>query len=824
MQCYETLDEQSLRAEQHRLEQESDTEAVAQLLRTREQELGEGKVTYNPQVHSLMRAALPKVKAVLQHHTESRGGGPHARFRRVLRAVDIDILSAATLVAVFTHYFTMVSKDKPITFQGLSRFVGHAIVVEMLVAQASTVNPLYMASVKSDLDRRGTTHPDHLRKVYRDAYNKVMPADMSVNFTPTEYIHIGKFGVDACYESGLLVLNRSYNKGKTLVTYRLNPEIEEYIYTMGGESALGRIVSSTYRRMICKPDRWVSPYGGGYLSTRRKSQCGLIVHRQQSPSSIKRYRSELEQADLTKIYTCANYLQEIPYTIHTPTKELIQKVWETGGGIFDIPSREQCPKPPFPFDKSWNSKDATHEELQQHRLWKRKAREWYEYNHKLKSKQREIWGFLRHTDSGHERLYFPVFMDRRGRWYYRAYPNPQGSDISRAVLHFHNRKPLGKDGLYWLKVHLANLLGYDDVRFNARVAYIDKHLEDIMRATDNPIDNHEVFGTDSPMSAFSAAYELTRAIRSGNPEAYCTGIPVHMDATVSGTQHFSALLRDPIGAKYSNLIDSGGPSKADLYSAVAEAALDSIKADLANGVSVDHAKFWVDLGVPRDLAKRPVMVYTYNVTLFSVCNYIQDWLDEAHPDKSLRVKNATLRYLGEKLFESLAKIIPATAIGMKYLTAVGAEVGSQKPLAWITPKTGMLVYHEYTKSRDKRVKVNSAGIVFTTVRESLDEVRPASMTSALAPNFIHSLDAAHLTMVALEMQERGHDFVGIHDSFGTHACDVGEMHKVIREKFVELYNEPILEDFKAAVGSEIELPTQGNLKLERVIDSEFMFC
>lgn len=35
---------------------------------------------------------------------------------------------------------------------------------------------------------------------------------------------------------------------------------------------------------------------------------------------------------------------------------------------------------------------------------------------------------------------------------------------------------------------------------------------------------------------------------------------------------------------------------------------------------------------------------------------------------------------------------------------------------------------------------------------------------------------------------------GVHDSYWTHACDVDEMNRILREKFVELYETPILEN------------------------------
>jgi DNA-directed RNA polymerase len=37
---------------------------------------------------------------------------------------------------------------------------------------------------------------------------------------------------------------------------------------------------------------------------------------------------------------------------------------------------------------------------------------------------------------------------------------------------------------------------------------------------------------------------------------------------------------------------------------------------------------------------------------------------------------------------------------------------------------------------------------------------------------------------------------GVHDSYWTHACDVDKMNRILREKFVELYEAPVLENVK----------------------------
>lgn len=40
------------------------------------------------------------------------------------------------------------------------------------------------------------------------------------------------------------------------------------------------------------------------------------------------------------------------------------------------------------------------------------------------------------------------------------------------------------------------------------------------------------------------------------------------------------------------------------------------------------------------------------------------------------------------------------------------------------------------------------------------------------------------------------DLSGVHDSYWTHACDVDRMNTILREKFVELYEMPILENVR----------------------------
>ena len=81
--------------------------------------------------------------------------------------------------------------------------------------------------------------------------------------------------------------------------------------------------------------------------------------------------------------------------------------------------------------------------------------------------------------------------------------------------------------------------------------------------------------------------------------------------------------------------------------------------------------------------------------------------------------------------------------------------------------------------------------------------------------------------------ERGVDsFSIIHDSFGVVASDYHIMAKSLRESFIDLYSEDLLKQWSTYMYDMLsdknkkrfpEMPKQGTLKLDDVLQSEF-FC
>jgi DNA-directed RNA polymerase len=62
-----------------------------------------------------------------------------------------------------------------------------------------------------------------------------------------------------------------------------------------------------------------------------------------------------------------------------------------------------------------------------------------------------------------------------------------------------------------------------------------------------------------------------------------------------------------------------------------------------------------------------------------------------------------------------------------------------------------------------------------------------SAADAAAANFVHSVDAAHLQLVALAAEQEGIRLVTVHDCYGTHAPHAERLNEIILDQFVRLH-------------------------------------
>ncbi|KAK9274461.1 hypothetical protein L1049_021708 [Liquidambar formosana] len=454
--------------------------------------------------------------------------------------------------------------------------------------------------------------------------------------------------------------------------------------------------------------------------------------------------------------------------------------------------------------------------------------------------------------------------------------NHLSSDLCRGVLEFAEGRPLGKSGLRWLKIHLANLYagGVEKLSYDGRLTFVENHLDDIFDSADNPLNgNRWWLAAEDPFQCLAACINLSEALKSSSPHTVISHLPIHQDGSCNGLQHYAALGRDSLEAAAVNLVAGGKP--ADVYSEIAARVQNIMIRDsnkdpetdpnallaraligqLSGGSEIgetdsDDFSIWCHLcwGTRTDKKKIGgkgyilMMIGCYSVQLamllkelkgrclvlltLGICSpihfghmhvgtYIRGMSD---PYPILMSCPVTLAALGE--------IFRAARGTMGWLGDCAKLIASEnQPVRWTTP-LGLPVLQPYCKS--ERHLIRTSLQVLALQREG-DLVAVRKQRTAFPPNFVHSLDGSHMMMTAVACRDAGLRFAGVHDSFWTHACDVDKMNRILREKFVELYSMPILENllesFQTAYPALAfpSLPDRGDFDLQEVLESPYFF-
>lgn len=177
-----------------------------------------------------------------------------------------------------------------------------------------------------------------------------------------------------------------------------------------------------------------------------------------------------------------NTLGNTKWRINRKVLSVVESLWASGGNIGGLVNCEDVPLPEKPLTEDPAELDT----------WKwsvRKAKKINRERHALRCDV-ELKLSVAQKMRDEEGFYYPHNLDFRGR----AYPmhphlNHLSSDLCRGVLEFAEGRPLGKSGLQWLKIHLANVYagGVDKLSYEAREAFVENHLAQIFDSASNPI-------------------------------------------------------------------------------------------------------------------------------------------------------------------------------------------------------------------------------------------------------------------------------------------------------------------------------------------------
>jgi DNA-directed RNA polymerase len=754
------------------------------------------------------------IRQELEHPTAGRGHG-HVP---LLRDLDPD---AVAFLAV--RHTLNACLSSPQHHRQLGYALGRTVHRELVLAQIEAEAPELYHTLSRDFARRMSTDERHRLTVFRMQAQKagIDIAEWSVGSRDQVGLYLlAQMEVIGMVEIGP-VMTQPHSYKKEYRSVLLAPALTDLLARV--RSHMAETLPS-YGPCVEPPVPWESMQGGGFhTETMRRIHHTLV-------KCTATARSRVRKAVAPIFLSAVNTLQATSWKVNTGLLDVLLALSDARLELAEVTVPADSPKPPR---AAWMDEVVKGEELPPDRqaeltTWKRAMSKWYE-ERKLRSGRfgrfyTATRQALQYKD--YPAIYFVYFADSRGRLYPMTYGlNPQGSDLQKALLTFSKGMPLTTDdAVKWFLVQGANKWGFDKATLDERQQWVRERAPQIIAMAEAPLDNRDWAQADNPLQFLAWAMEFKQWVE--NPRTFLSYLPISMDGSCNGLQHFSAMLRDPIGGEATNLTVS--EQMQDIYRRVADAA----QARLESGERDDYTARWISHGMQRALVKRSVMTTPYGVTRRSATSYVvSDYLATgAVPefDQSEYSKAATS--VMKAVWPAIGDVVVKAREAMDWLRKSGLAIANEiaysadPVIEWKTP-SGFPATQAYFEAQVHRIRTKLHGAACIRVLSEKDDPDTSRHAAGLAPNFVHSMDAAHLHLVTDRCAREGiTDLAMIHDDYGTHAANAERLFQYIRQEFVGMYEQhDPLQDLHNLYPYLPPPPPKGDLDIRQVLRSDFFF-
>ena len=535
----------------------------------------------------------------------------------------------------------------------------------------------------------------------------------------------------------------------------------------------------------------------------------------------RQLRTLRREGNIKKIINILNKTQSVPYEIDTDVLDVAWEMYTEEKTCAGLPSTliEYPKRPVLPSvqaEKTWKAKwhlaSSTNKTIQSKRINTARslmvAREMREEDH----------------------FYFPVCIDSRGRIYYQGdYLNPQGTDLSKALLRFKSKEKINIDDKFWYYVHGANVMGIKG-SYQDRFEWVEKNKIRLCKIAKNPKKHINLWkDADEPFQFLSFCFDLSRYLK--DPDNYESGLRLSLDASSSGLQILSMLLRDGNGARSTNVVSNGSLMPSDSYSSCFSVLLQIIEKDAQSGLEPvsGHAQFWIDFfkgKKTRDLVKRPLMTTVYSLSRWGLQNYVEDWVREYDLNVDLR----KLKYLGDRVNESIQSFVSGATKAMDWIKEVTSILNKNNYDLELLLPNGFYLISSYRYPKSKQVKTILHGTAYYTrynVKRDSGRLMKGKSLNAAVPNVVHGLDAAILYEFMNEYPASLPVSL-VHDCISFKASESNLVYELIRESIIKIFTPNLLQVFKEQLEKKYNLslpdiPELGDLDINDIRYSSYIY-
>lgn len=775
-----------------------------------------GRAAHNPYAKTVFSRFVEPLADVIRADMEEGGPGKRKSHVRFLRPIEPEV---SAYIAVRTVLTTLLESSTQGNFRQVCHKIGKNIQSEEILRQYEDLDQEGFYKLQMELQRR---HSQDLR-------HRMTLATMSMrqkDIQPIDWGHgardqVGAYLIDKLIEMDMVEVQKQ-TKGK-LQSWSIS--LSENLVSLLDE--IRSLIEDTmpyYLPCIEKPMDWVSVHNGGYHTPGMRKMANSAI-----------LNGNIGKGDPTEIMEALNALQSVKWVVNNEVLDVakeLSKSMETE----ELVSNAELSKPVKPdFLEDVSKEDMSAAQKAEFKKWKRDMAEWHTQMKLRTQRYGRMFNVFRvGSQFKNEReIYFVYHADFRGRFYpFTTGLNPQGSDLQRACLKFAEGKPLrDQASIDWFMIHGANKYGVDKVPFKDRIKWVKDNHDMIIAIAADPVgmaDHWVKKGTAGDPFSF-LAWALEYAEWTKYQRAFVSHLPISMDGSCNGLQNFSAALRDPVGGKATNLVPSEMPQ--DIYMMVAKVALERLRS-LPEDEDGFRSK-WLAHGIPRGLVKRSVMTLPYGSTRFSCRDFIlSDYMKKEEPKEFNKddYKRAA-SFMAKVVWDSIGSVVVKAREAMDWLQKCSGKIlDHHSDIRWTTP-TGFVVVQRYQEIESNgKIRVSIFGGTQFAMSKKSTKADRRRHKNGIAPNFVHSLDAAHMQRVAIRCKREGIvNLAMIHDDFGTLAADAARFSQIVREEFVKIYQQDdyLLRFAHSYIDLGVMLdppPNPGNLDITQVIDSKYFFA
>ncbi|WQZ01149.1 DNA directed RNA polymerase [Proteus phage Premi] len=825
----------------------------------------------------------PMAQGIQAYKEEYKGKiGRAPRALAFLNCVENEVSAYITMKVVMD----MIQTD--VTLQSIAMSIADRIEDQVRFSNLEGKAKKYFEKVKASLKASRSKQYAHGHKVMvvaeKNLAEKSEDIDRWIPWGKEELLNIGltllEILENSVFFNGEPVFFRTIRTmgyKKTLYFLQTSENIGEWVRAFKDHVAQ---LSPAYAPCVVPPRPWKSPFNGGFHTEKVASRIRLV-------KGDREHVRKLTQKQMPKVYKAINALQNTQWQVNKEILNVADEVVRLDLG-YGVPhfkpliDKDNKPANPVPVEfqhlRGRELKEVlSNEQWQAFIHWKGECAKLYTAETKRGSKSASVVRMLGQARkySMFDAIYFVYAMDSRSRVYAQSSTlSPQSDDLGKALLRFTEGRSINSvEDLKWFCINGANLWGWDKKTFDVRLNNVlQEDFQEMCRdIASDPLTFTQWVGADAPYQFLAWAFEYANyldLVDEGRAHEFKTHLPVHQDGSCSGIQHYSAMLKDEVGARAVNLKPSDAPQ--DIYGEVAKVVIrknnENMEASeedfmtsgsmhLQGAVLRAMASSWDSVGITRGLTKKPVMTLPYGSTRITCRESVEDYLitleeeevkraiaenrkaNKVHPfvndkEEGQILERDALNYMTALIWPSISEVVKAPIVAMRMIKQLARYASKRNEGLEYTLPTGFILKQKIMATEMLRVRTMLMGDIRMSLQVDTDVVDETAMSGASAPNFVHGHDASHLILTVCDLVDKGIKSIAvIHDSFGTHADNTVALRDSLRHKMVEMYEntnalQKLLEEHEERwlVDTGIKVPEQGTFDIREILNSDYVFA